>query len=946
MAAVPQTRPTSPSANDPDGRPVGGAVDPSADIDGQETAEWLDALSAVIDSEGPGRAHFLLERLLEHARQNSIDMPFSANTGYVNTIEPADEEHSPGNLELEGRLRAYMRWNAMAMVVKSNRLHPADGGDLGGHISSFASVAHMFAAGFNHFWHAESTEPGKEHGGDLLYIQGHSSPGIYARAFMEGRLTEDQLLNFRQEVGGKGLSSYPHPKLMPEFWQFPTVSMGLGPLMGIYQARFLKYLHARGIADTANRKVWVFCGDGEMDEPESLGAIGLAAREKLDNLIFVVNCNLQRLDGPVRGNGKIIQELEGEFRGSGWNVLKLIWGSNWDPLLARDKEGALRKIMLETLDGDYQAFKANDGAFVRKHFFGRDPRTLEMVAKMSDQDVWNLRRGGHDAKKVYAAFHRACHNTDGHPTVLLVKTVKGWGMGSAGEGKNTAHQQKKLTDEDIRFFRDRFNIPIADSELGKLPFYKPSDDTPEMKYLHERRKALGGYLPKRRVKADESFTVPSLDTFKAVLDATAEGREISTTQAYVRFLTQLLRDKAIGPRVVPILVDEARTFGMEGLFRQIGIYNPEGQKYTPVDKDQVMYYREAVDGQILQEGINEAGGMSSWIAAATSYSTNNRIMVPFYVFYSMFGFQRVGDLAWAAGDMQARGFLLGGTSGRTTLNGEGLQHEDGHSQVLAGTIPNCISYDPSFAHEVAVILHHGLVRMVQKQENVYFYLTLLNENYPMPGLKPGTEEQIIKGMYLLDAPRGGSGNDSGNDTGSGKGNGKGTGKADPAPHVNLLGSGTILRESQAAQKLLADEWGVAATVWSCPSFNELAREGQDCERWNLLHPEQTPRQSFVSQQLAPHEGPVVASTDYIKSYVEQIRAFLPKGRGFKVLGTDGYGRSDFRSRLREHFEVNRHYIVVAALKALADDGLLPAAKAAEAITKYELDVERVNPLYA
>ncbi|MFN7482829.1 MAG: pyruvate dehydrogenase (acetyl-transferring), homodimeric type, partial [Betaproteobacteria bacterium] len=676
------------------------------DLDAQETREWLDALSAVIEAEGPERAHFLLEQLLEHSRQSGIDMPFSANTGYVNTIEPADEEHSPGNLELEGRLRAYMRWNAMAMVVKANRLNPADGGDLGGHISSFASLAHMFAAGFNHFWHADDTDAGGTHGGDLLYIQGHSAPGIYARAFLEGRLSEEQLLNFRQEVGGKGISSYPHPKLMPEFWQFPTVSMGLGPLMANYQARFLKYLHARGIADTSKRKVWVFCGDGEMDEPESLGAIGLAAREKLDNLVFVINCNLQRLDGPVRGNGKIIQELEGEFRGSGWNVLKLIWGSNWDPLLARDKHGALRKLMLDTLDGDYQAFKANDGAFVRKNFFGRDPRTLEMVAKMSDADIWNLRRGGHDAAKVYAAFHRAHHNTTGQPTLLLIKTVKGWGMGKAGEGKNTAHQAKKLTDDDIRYFRDRFNIPIPDAELPKIPFYKPAEDTPEMKYLHERRKALGGYLPKRRPRSTESFTVPALDTFKSVLEPTAEGREISTTQAYVRFLTQLLRDQALGPRVVPILVDEARTFGMEGLFRQIGIYNPEGQKYTPVDKDQVMYYREAQNGQILQEGINEAGGMSSWIAAATSYSTNNRIMVPFYIYYSMFGFQRIGDLAWAAGDMQARGFLLGGTSGRTTLNGEGLQHEDGHSHILAGTIPNCVSYDPTFAHEVAVILHH------------------------------------------------------------------------------------------------------------------------------------------------------------------------------------------------------------------------------------------------
>jgi pyruvate dehydrogenase E1 component len=898
--------------------PTGAAAQ---DADAQETREWLDALAAVIEREGPERAHYLLEQLLEEARQHSVDMPFSATTGYVNTIEPSEEAHNPGNLELEGRLRAYMRWNAMAMVVKANRLNPADGGDLGGHISSFQSLAHMFAVGFNHFWHADDTDAGGKHGGDLLYIQGHSAPGIYARAFMEGRLSEEQLLSFRQEVDGKGISSYPHPKLMPEFWQFPTVSMGLGPLMAIYQARFLKYLHARGIADTAQRKVWVFCGDGEMDEPESLGAIGMAAREKLDNLIFVVNCNLQRLDGPVRGNGKIIQELEGEFRGSGWNVIKLLWGREWDALLARDKDGALRKIMMDTLDGDYQAMKANDGAFVRKNFFGRDPRTLELVARMSDDDIWALRRGGHDAQKVYAAFHRAYHH-QGQPTVLLVKTVKGYGMGKAGEGKNTAHQTKKLSDDDIRYFRDRFNIPIPDSELPKIPFYKPADDTPEMKYLHERRKALGGYLPKRRPKSSESFTVPPLDTFKAILEPTAEGREISTTQAYVRFLTQLLRDQTLGPRVVPILVDEARTFGMEGLFRQIGIYNPEGQKYTPVDKDQVMYYKEDKAGQILQEGINEAGGMASWIAAATSYSTNNRIMIPFYIYYSMFGFQRIGDLAWAAGDMQARGFLLGGTSGRTTLNGEGLQHEDGHSHILAGTIPNCVSYDPTFAHEVAVIMQHGLKRMVERQENVFFYITLLNENYAMPGLKPGTEEQIIKGMYLLQE-----------------------GNRMP-PQVNLLGSGTILRESIAAKELLERDWGVSANVWSCPSFNELAREGQDCERWNLLHPTQTPRVPFVAQQLEPYAGPVVASTDYMKSYADQIRAFLPRGRIYKVLGTDGFGRSDFRSKLREHFEVNRHYIVVAALKALAEEGTLPLSRVSEALQKYGIHTDKINPLYA
>ncbi len=898
-------------------------VSANHDSDIQETREWTDALSAVIAQEGPERAHFLLEQLLQHARESSIDMPFSANTGYVNTIEVDQEARCPGNLELEGRLRAYMRWNAMALVVRANRHHPPEGGDLGGHIGSFASLANMFAAGFNHFWHAENNEPGTEHGGDCLYIQGHVSPGIYARAFMEGRLTEEQLNNFRQEVDGQGLSSYPHPKLMPEFWQFPTVSMGLGPLMAIYQARFLKYLHARGIANTENRKVWVFCGDGEMDEVESLGAISLASREKLDNLIFVINCNLQRLDGPVRGNGKIIQELEGEFRGSGWNVIKLIWGSRWDALLAKDKDGALRKIMMECNDGDYQSFKANDGAYVRKHFFGRDPRTLKMVEHMSDDEIWNLRRGGHDAQKVYAAFH-AANTTQGQPTVILVKTVKGFGMGKVGEGKNTVHQTKKLSDEDIKAFRDRFNIPIPDSQIANLPFYKPADDTPEMRYLHERRKALGGYLPKRRVKADEHFTIAPLDTFKAVLEATTEGREISTTQAYVRFLTQLLRDPALGPRVVPILVDEARTFGMEGLFRQIGIYNPAGQQYTPVDKDQVMYYREDTKGQILQEGINEAGGISSWIAAATSYSTSNRIMIPFYVYYSMFGFQRVGDLAWAAGDMQARGFLLGGTSGRTTLNGEGLQHEDGHSHILANTIPNCVTYDPTFAHEVGVILHHGLQRMVERQENVFYYITLLNENYAMPGLVPGTEEQIIKGMYLCKP-----------------------GAADTqAPRVQLLGSGSILRESFVAQELLAADWGVQADVWSCPSFNELTRDGQDVERWNLLHPLEVPRVPFVTQQLADHAGPVVTSTDYMKAYGEQIRSFLPAGRTYKVLGTDGFGRSDFRRKLREHFEIDRHYIVVAALKALSEDGTVPVQLVADAIAKYGIQTDRINPLHA
>ncbi|ODS92302.1 MAG: pyruvate dehydrogenase (acetyl-transferring), homodimeric type [Comamonas sp. SCN 65-56] len=890
----------------------------AADSDQQETREWMEALSAVIDKEGPERAHYLLEQLLEHAREHSIDMPFSATTGYVNTIEPEEEIRSPGNLEIEGRLRAYMRWNSMIMVVRANRLHPDDGGDLGGHIASYASVAHMFEAGFNHFWHAESAE----RGGDCVYFQGHSSPGIYARAFLEGRLTEDQLLHFRQEVGyKKGLSSYPHPWLMPDFWQFPTVSMGLGPLMAIYQARFLKYLHARGIANTENRKVWVFLGDGEMDEPESTGAIRLASRENLDNLIFVINCNLQRLDGPVRGNGKIVQELEGQFRGAGWNVIKCLWGSNWDPLLARDKDGALKKVMMDTLDGDYQTFRAQDGAYIREHFFGRDPRLLKMVEHLSDDDLWALRHGGHDAQKVHAAF-AAASKTAGQPTLILVRTIKGYGMGAAGQAKNPAHQIKKLSDDAVRAFRDRFNIPVPDSELEKLPFYKPADDTPAMQYLHARRKDLGGYLPHRREKSDESFTVPALDAFKAVLDPTAEGREISTTQAFVRVVVQLLRDKALGPRVVPIVVDEARTFGMEGMFRQIGIYNPQGQLYTPVDKGEVAYYKEAKDGQVLQEGINELGGMSSWIAAATSYSTSNRIMLPFYVYYSMFGFQRFGDLAWAAGDLHARGFLLGGTAGRTTLNGEGLQHGDGQSQIYAATIPSCISYDPSFAHEVGVIMHEGMKRMIERQEDVYYYLTIHNENYAMPGLRPGTEEQIIKGMYLCQPG------------------------AEGAKRVQLMGSGTILRESLEAQKLLAADWGVQADVWSCPSFTELGRDGVDAERWNLLHPGEAPRVPFVAQQLAAHAGPVIASTDWVRAYPEQIRPHLPKGRSFTVLGTDGFGRSDFRFRLREHFEIDRHYIVLAALSALADEGAIDRGKVSEAIRKYAIKTEKINPLHA
>ena len=890
MSAVPQF----PAANDPDS---------------QETREWLDALEAVMEREGPERAHFLLQKLIDTARRAGAYLPFSANTAYLNTIPPHMEERSPGDHALEERIRSYTRWNAMVMVAKANKVE----GDLGGHIASFASVGTLFGIGFNHFWHA----PTPDHGGDLIYFQGHSAPGIYARAYLEGRLSEDQLLNFRRDVDGKGVTSYPHPWLMPDFWQFPTVSMGLGPLQAIYQARFLKYMHARGLANTENRKVWVFCGDGEMDEPESLGAIGMAVREKLDNLVFIVNCNLQRLDGPVRGNGKIVQELEADFRGAGWNVIKLLWGSYWDPLLARDKDGALQKVMQDTVDGEYQNFKANDGAFVRKHFFGKDPRLLEMVSRMSDADIWRLNRGGHDPHKIYAAYAAAVKHK-GQPTVILAKTVKGYGMGKIGEGKNTTHQQKKMDLDSIRQMRDRFNIPIPDDKLEDLPFYKPAPDSPEMKYLHERRAALGGFLPQRRRTA-ETLQVPALEVFEAQLKS-SEGREISTTMAFVRILTTLLRDKVLGKKIVPIVPDEARTFGMEGMFRQLGIFSQEGQKYEPVDKDQVMYYREDKAGQVLEEGINEAGAFSSWIAAATSYSTSGVSMIPFYIFYSMFGMQRIGDLAWAAADQRARGFLLGGTAGRTTLNGEGLQHEDGHSHILSSVIPNCISYDPTFAYEVAVIIQDGLARMVGKQEDVYYYITVMNENYEHPAMPKGVEEGILKGLYPLSES-----------------------SAKSKLRVQLLGSGTILREVIAAAELLEKDWGVAADVWSAPSFTELRREGLAIERWNLLHPEDKPRQSYVEQCLAKHAGPVVAASDYMKTFAEQIRPFVPKGRTYRVLGTDGFGRSDTRAKLRHFFEVNRHWVAVAALKALADQGEIKAKTVSEAIAKYGIDPAKPDP---
>ena len=898
MSAVPEV----PATNDPDSL---------------ETQEWLDALEAVLEREGAERAHYLLEKLIDKARRSGAYLPYKAQTAYLNTIPPHMEERSPGDAALEDRIRAYCRWNAMIMVAKANKVE----GDLGGHIASFASVGTLFGIGQNHFWHA----PSAGHGGDLIYFQGHSAPGVYARALLEGRLTQEQLVNFRRDVDGKGVTSYPHPWLMPDFWQFPTVSMGLGPIQAIYQARYLKYLHARGLANTENRKVWAFLGDGETDEPESLGAISMAAREKLDNLVFVINCNLQRLDGPVRGNGKIIQELEGDFRGADWNVIKLIWGSYWDPLLAHDKEGILLRVMEETVDGEYQNFKANDGAFVRKYFFGKHPKLLELVSKMSDDDIWRLNRGGHDPHKIYAAYAAAMKHK-GQPTVILAKTVKGFGMGKIGEGKMATHQQKKMDVESIRQFRDRFNIPIPDDKLEELPFYVPPADSPEMKYLQERRKALGGYLPSRRRKADEVPEVPPLSALDAVLKPTE--REISTTMAFVRILNALLRDKNLGKHIVPIVPDEARTFGMEGMFRQLGIYSSEGQKYVPVDREQVTYYREDKAGQILEEGINEAGAFCSWIAAATSYSTTNVVSVPFYIFYSMFGLQRVGDLAWASGDQRCRGFLLGGTAGRTTLNGEGLQHEDGHSHVLSSVIPNCVSYDPTFGYELALIIHDGLRRMVSNQEDVFYYITVMNENYAHPGLPEGAAEGIIKGMYLF------------------KHGAKHKAKtgADKPLRVQLLGSGTILREVIAAGALLEQDWDVSADIWSCTSFTELRRDGLACERWNLLHPTEAPRLSWVEQCLKANSGPVVASTDYIKTFADQIRPFIPRGREYRVLGTDGFGRSDTRAKLREFFEVDRHWIAVAALKALADQGEIKAAAVATAIKKYGIDPNKPNPV--
>jgi pyruvate dehydrogenase E1 component len=876
------------------------------DIDPQETHEWLDAIASVLENEGPERAHFLLETLIDKARRSGAYLPYNATTAYVNSIPTHLQAKHPGDTAMERKIRALIRWNAIMTVLRANEKSPG----VGGHIASFQSAATLYDIGFNHFFRAAN----ESFGGDLIYFQGHSSPGVYARAFLEGRISEEQLDNFRQETGGNGLSSYPHPWLMPDFWQFPTVSMGLGPIAGIYQARFLKYLHDRGIADTSDRKVWVFCGDGEMDEPESLGAISLAAREKLDNLIFVINCNLQRLDGPVRGNGKVIQEFEAAFRGSGWNVLKVLWGSYWDPLLAMDKDGLLKKRMEECVDGEYQNFKAKGGAYTREHFFGKYPELKEMVAAMSDEDIWRLNRGGHDPHKVFAAYHAAV-NHKGQPTVILAKTVKGYGMGDEGEGQNTTHQQKSMSVETLKKFRDRFDLPLTDAQVESMSYYKPAPDSPEMKYMAERRAALGGFVPARRRKGNE-LTVPALSAFESMLAATGE-REISTTMAFVRILSTLLRDKQISKYIVPIVPDEARTFGMEGMFRQLGIYSSVGQLYEPQDSDQVMFYKESKDGQILEEGINEAGSFSSWLAAATSYSVTGVQMIPFYIFYSMFGFQRIGDLAWAAGDSRARGFLLGATAGRTTLNGEGLQHEDGHSHLMSATIPNCVSYDPTFAYELAVIIQEGLRRMVQNQEDVYYYITLMNENYTHPELPKGAEAGILKGMYQFS-----------------KSKAKG-------PKAQLLGSGVILREVIAAAEMLEKDWGVAADIWSVTSFTELRREGIETERWNLLNADKKQKQSYVTECLAKAEGPVIASTDYMRLFADQIRTYVPQR--YVVLGTDGYGRSDSREALRNFFEVDRYHVVVATLKALADEGKLPATKAAEALKKYNIDVKRPNP---
>jgi pyruvate dehydrogenase E1 component len=898
MAAVPQSV-------------LGKAQTDDLDIDPAETQEWLQALDGVIHAVGPERAAYLIDQQISHARVNGVNQAFHAETPYINTIPVEMQARIPGDQNIEHRIRSYTRWNAMAMVLRANK-----DTNVGGHISSFQSAATLYDVGFNHFWHA----PSAEHGGDLIFVQGHSAPGIYSRAYMLGRLEQSQLDLFRQEVGGNGISSYPHPWLMPDFWQFPTVSMGLGPIMAIYQARFMRYMEDRGFINAGNRKVWAFLGDGETDEPESLGAIGMAGREHLDNLIFVVNCNLQRLDGPVRGNGKIIQELEAEFRGSGWNVIKVVWGGHWDALFARDKKGILMQRLGEIVDGQYQTMKAKNGAYVRETVFNT-PELKALVSDWSDDDIWALNRGGHDPHKVYAAFHSAV-NHQNQPTVILAHTIKGYGMGGSGEAMNIAHQAKKMSPDDVRRFRDRFEIPVKDEELDDIPFVKFPDGSPELEYMRARRQELGGYLPQRRMKA-ESLPVPGLDAFSALLEATSEGREISTTMAFVRMLNIVIRDKTLGKRVVPIVPDESRTFGMEGMFRQLGIWNQLGQLYTPEDQDQLMFYREDKQGQILQEGINEAGGMCDWIAAATAYSTHGVPMLPFYIFYSMFGFQRIGDLAWAAGDMRSRGFLLGGTAGRTTLNGEGLQHEDGHSHVWSASVPNCVSYDPTFAFELAVVIQDGMRRMLDAQDDVYYYVTLMNENYAHPAMPVGAEKDIIKGMYKL----------------------RSVGDANSKLRVQLLGSGTIFREVITAAEVLHTDWGIASDLWGCPSFTELGRDWNAVHRSNLLNPASAPQLSHVEQCLKDTTGPIIAATDYVRTFADQIRpAIQHLGRRYEVLGTDGFGRSDTRENLRDFFEVDYRWVVLTSLKALADAGQIDRQKIAEAIQKYNINVQKPNPM--
>lgn len=877
------------------------------DVDPTETKEWLESIDSVLGQYGPDRAHYLLNQMVDYARRSGAYLPFSPNTAYLNTIPVGMQEEYPGDRSIEKRIEAYIRWNAMAMVVLSNR----QTSEYGGHIASYASSATLYEVGFNHFWRAHN----KTQEGDMVFMQGHSAPGIYSRAYLEGRLTEQQLNRFRQEVGGGGLSSYPHPWLMPDFWQFPTVSMGLGPMMAIYQARFMRYMEHRELISSSDRKVWCFIGDGEMDEPESLGAITMPVREGLDNLVFVVNCNLQRLDGPVRGNGKIIQELEAAFGGAGWNVIKVIWGSRWDPLLAKDNDGLLQRVMEECVDGEYQNFKSKGGDYVRKHFFGRYPETHEMVANMSDENIWRLNRGGHDAIKVYSAYKNAL-NHKGGPTVILAKTVKGFGMGSAGEGQNIAHQQKKLDIEALKEFRDRFNIPVSNKDIDSIPYCKPDSNSIEMQYLHEKRQSLGGYLPKRRIKAPK-LMIPALKIFKTQLDGSGD-REISTTMAFIRMLTALVRDKKIGKNIVPIVPDEARTFGMEGMFRQIGIYSSKGQLYTPQDAGQLMYYREDKKGQILEEGINEAGAFCSWLASGTSYSNHNTQTIPFYIYYSMFGFQRIGDFIWAGGDLQSRGFLMGGTAGRTTLAGEGLQHQDGHSLIHASTIPNCISYDPTYAYELAIIIHDGLKRMIGNQENIFYYITCMNENYIHPCIPKGVSNGILKGMYRL------------------KRGGKKKLKA------QLMGSGTILREVLASSEILLKDFGIDSDVWSVTSFNELRRNALQIERWNNLNPDKQPKKNYIQSCLSSSAGPFIAATDYMKIIPDQIQRWVPGT--FVSLGTDGYGRSDARSALRKHFEVDRWFIVITTLKALSDQGMIDGRIVSKAIKKYGIDPSKKDPV--